>query len=368
MLDKLTLTSLKDIAFGANFLGCGGGGHTYLTELQLTHEMNQGASISIISVDQLQDDDLAVAVGRMGAPSVQKEKYPNGGEGVQGLAQIEKLLGRPVTAIFPIEIGGQNGLSAFLLAARTGLPVVDCDGMGRAFPEAHMVSFHIMGCKASPVVLTDERGTCISLDLVDNRDEERLGRVLTVAMGGSCHVIDYPLSGREVKQFAMRDSLSIAHGIGSAVRHAKSNHQDIFDALFDHLRDVEGYQQVFCLFGGKIIDLQRRIEEGFSKGTVVIQSVEDTSDLMEIEIQNENLLARHNQRVVAMVPDIISILDTETAETINTENLRYGQRVTVVATRVPDLLRLPEALRIVGPTAFALDMDYQPVEQLITIQ
>ncbi len=33
------------------------------------------------------------------------------------------------------EIGGGNGLEPFAIGARMGLPVVDADFMGRAFPE-----------------------------------------------------------------------------------------------------------------------------------------------------------------------------------------------------------------------------------------
>lgn len=33
----------------------------------------------------------------------------------------------------------------FALAARRGLPVIDADGMGRAFPELQMVTFYLDG-------------------------------------------------------------------------------------------------------------------------------------------------------------------------------------------------------------------------------
>ena len=44
----------------------------------------------------------------------------------------------------PMEAGGVNSMLP-IAAARLGLPMVDCDGMGRAFPELPMVTFTIGG-------------------------------------------------------------------------------------------------------------------------------------------------------------------------------------------------------------------------------
>lgn len=50
----------------------------------------------------------------------------------------------------PIEAGGVNSMLPIAAAARLGLPLVDCDGMGRAFPELQMVTFTIGGLKRRP--------------------------------------------------------------------------------------------------------------------------------------------------------------------------------------------------------------------------
>jgi len=45
--------------------------------------------------------------------------------------------------------GGSNALIPLVCALQLGLPVVDGDGMGRAFPELQMDSFAILGCRAT---------------------------------------------------------------------------------------------------------------------------------------------------------------------------------------------------------------------------
>jgi uncharacterized protein len=63
-----------------------------------------------------------------------------------------------------------------------------------------------------------------------------------------------------------------------------------------------------------------------------------------------------------VVPDLICIVDEDTAEPITTELLRYGMRVAVVGIPAPDLLRTPEALAVVGPAAFGYpDVPYLPM-------
>ena len=57
-----------------------------------------------------------------------------------------------------LEIGGSNGLRPLSLAARRcGLPLVDGDAIGRAFPEVHMVSMNVAGLRPDLIVVADER-------------------------------------------------------------------------------------------------------------------------------------------------------------------------------------------------------------------
>ena len=362
---SIDVEAVHDIAIGATLLGAGGGGETYLAELQLRQAIENGANIQLLHVADIPDSALIAACGWMGAPTVQKEKYANGSEAVRGLAILEEVMGRQIDAIFPIEIGGQNGLSPLLLAACRGIPVVDCDGMGRAFPEAHMVTFNIYGCRACPAVFTDEKGNSLVMHAATNHEEERLGRQIAIAMGGQCHVIDYPISGRQLKQHAVRGTLSIARGLGHVIREANRNRSDPFNALFNYLVTTGYYRHAFILFDGKIIDLNRRIQDGFAKGKVILEGINNhAGHSMEVEFQNENLRASCNGKVVAMVPDIITLVDRETALAINTENLKFGQRVKVVGINVPPILRTAEALDVVGPRSFGFTTDYIPIEVL----
>jgi uncharacterized protein len=76
------------------------------------------------------------------------------------------------------------------------------------------------------------------------------------------------------------------------------------------------------------------------------------------------LVALEQGRVLASVPDVISVLDSESAQAIGTERIRYGQRVTVIAFPCDPVWRTGPGLAATGPRAFGYDFDYSPVEQL----
>ena len=283
---RIDLQMVKDMAVGCTFLGAGGGSSTYSTVLQLEQALERdGADIRIISSADLDDNALVVPCGWMGAPGVLKEKCPNGNEAVNGLKKLEEVMGRKVDAVLPMEIGGQNGLGPLLISAKTGIPVVDCDGMGRAFPQGQMVSFNIYGCDATPAVITDEHGNCITLDTTANYTLEKLARQLTIGMGGRCHKVSYPLKGSQVKEYAVQGTLSLARGIGHAIRFARNTQRNPLDALIEHLKTTQDYGNVYSLFDGKIVDIERSFQRGFSIGKVTIHAFGDEDRSMQVEFR-----------------------------------------------------------------------------------
>ncbi|MEU4332455.1 S-methyl thiohydantoin desulfurase domain-containing protein [Nonomuraea dietziae] len=70
-------------------------------------------------------------------------------------------------------------------------------------------------------------------------------------------------------------------------------------------------------------------------------------------------VARRDGQVVAVVPDLICTLNTDTGAPVTTEALAFGQRLTVYAISTPDIMRTPAEL-----DRFGLPEPYTPVEQL----
>lgn len=360
---ELRSEDLKDFARGAAFLGTGGGGDPYVGRLLIQHELEQLRALTIIDPSELADDALVIPVATMGAPSVSVERFPRVESILSALHTMEEKLGKKATAVMPIEIGGINSTLPLVVAARTGLPAVDADGMGRAFPELQMMTFGIYGCLAAPVVLTDDHENSVVVQTRNNRHAEKIARGIVVAMGGSAHIALYPMSGRQVKQTSVWNTLRLALDIGRAIGNARRDKLDPVAGVLDYFRT--GAQRVCrVLFYGKITDLVRETRAGFSVGKAILEGIGGTRGHFEVVFQNENLAARRDGRVVAQVPDLICILDSETAEPVTTEALKYGQRVKVVGVSVPQIMRSAAALQTFGPAAFGLAEPYVPLEEI----
>lgn len=360
----LTAADLPDLARGATLLGTGGGGDPYIGQKLVERVLGAG-SITVLDPDEIADDLFVIPTAQMGAPTVMVEKIPAGTEPTLALRTLEKHLGRTADATMPIECGGINSMIPLLVAAETGLPVVDADGMGRAFPELSMETFAVYGVHGSPLALAGERGETAVIDTGDDdRQMEWLARGVTIRLGGVSHIAEYAMTGADVRRTAIPRTLSMALALGRGIREAREQHRSPFEAIAETLSTTL-YPHVRELFVGKVADVERRTTDGFAKGRATIAALgPDDDSTLEVAFQNENLVAHRDGVLVAIVPDLISITDIESAEPITTEGLRYGQRVRVLGISTPDIMRTPGALAAFGPSAFGLADAFTPVEQL----
>ncbi|WP_228818494.1 DUF917 domain-containing protein [Nocardia transvalensis] len=359
----MTVADLPDIARGAALLGTGGGGDPHLGRLLVEQEFRRGRTVELLDPDEIGDDALVIPTAGMGAPTVGIEKLPRGTEAALALRTLERHLGRRADATMPIECGGSNSMVPLLVGAQLGLPVVDADGMGRAFPELQMLTFGVYGIPGSPMAFSGARDEHGVIDTgPDNLRLERIARSVTVQLGGTMDIAQYSMSGAQVRRTGIRNTLTLSLRIGRCLRESRERHRDPLQALTALFKETS-YGYAAPVFAGRIVDVERRTTGGFARGRALIKSFADES-ILELSFQNEHLLARIDGRVRVVVPDLITVLSAETAEPITTEALRFGQRVTVYAISAPPIMRTPAALAVFGPRAFGFDIDFHPVEEL----
>ncbi|MEM6431162.1 MAG: DUF917 domain-containing protein, partial [Deinococcota bacterium] len=213
---------LEALELGAAVLGTGGGGNPYIGKLRTRELLRSGKKVELISLHDLPDDALVVSVGGIGAPVVGIEKIEHGDECYQALKAVEAEVGKPISALIPAEIGGANSMEPMLTAAQAGLPVVDADGMGRAFPELQMCTFFIYGHSPAPAAIADDKGNKVVFrEVVDMYWLERLARAVTVQMGASAGYADAPMTAGYLKKYAIPNTVSQALNLGYAIQKAR---------------------------------------------------------------------------------------------------------------------------------------------------
>lgn len=348
-------TDLMPISIGAAVLGTGGGGNPYLGYLRMRQVLESGGVVRVIEPDEIGDGDLLVSVGGMGSPMVSHEKLAGGDEETAATRALETHLGRKFDAIAPFEMGGGNSMVPMIVAAAMDIPLVDGDGMGRAFPELQMITYLIYGGSPSPSAIADERGNqVVFADVLDAGWLERIARAATIEMGGHTGLATSVMDGAFCKRAIIPHTLRLAQSIGQAVLDAREAKDDPSAAIIDVAGGVRYLR-------GKVTDVHRATATGFARGYMIVEGLgEDAGRSIRIEFQNENLAIWESDEPRVTVPDLITLVVSETGEPITTELIRFGVRADVLVLPCPALLRTDVALDVVGPRAFGIDLDYEP--------
>ncbi|CAF1056964.1 unnamed protein product [Rotaria sordida] len=340
---------IEYIAYGTAILGCGGGGESYHCKLWCLEVLREGKyQMRVVPPSYFySSSDLIIDVSFMGAPTVSHELLPNGRECLEAVNIIEKYLSKKIVGIYSAEIGGANGLMGLLVAASKQILCIDGDAMGRAFPCLTQFLPFIHGLPVTPSCLCDVRGETVictddiistSQELEDVFRKECTKRGLCVGMASP------PITGEQLQKNILHHSLSRAWFLGEA----KFNHR--IDAIQAVAR--AGHGRVL-ISNGKVINIERHTTGGFVRGHVFIETAGRT---LIIDFQNENLVARFdNGEILASVPDLITLVEEDSAEPIATEIVKYGYRVSVLVLPAPEPLTTPQALQYVGLQAFGYD-------------
>ncbi|MCK8615321.1 DUF917 domain-containing protein [Gordonia sp. C13] len=337
--------NLDAYAVGCGVLSTGGGGEADIGMAMVRLAIESFGAVEIIDVVDLGDDDLVMPCGLIGSPTLARERLWNGTEGDRLATIMNRLHDGDINVLMCYEIAGVNGLLPAMWAAHQRLPLLDADGMGRAFPEMQQQSMHLAGVPACPLVLTDGNGNDIVVLTGSARGAERMARDATASLGGTSAGALYVMTGSTARSAVISGSVSKAIAVGTVIT-SRSSHwcQALADTMDGRL-----------LIEGTVSELEWGAGEKFARGHAIVES--PASGLSEarhvrLELQNEYLLAIEDGEVVASVPDIIAVIDLSTGVPVGTENLRCGQRIGIVVLPAPTIWATADGLAVVGPASF----------------
>ncbi|KAJ7284699.1 hydantoinase/oxoprolinase [Mycena rebaudengoi] len=378
----LTETDLFFIQEGCGVLGTGGGGDPYPGYLKTRQMLRDGGVIRIVDHSSLRDDAVVTRGGYMGSPSVGSERLAMASAIVEAGTQLAKFCGvTSYAATLCDEIGGSNGMQALVMSGYFKIPAFDGDLMGRAYPKLNQVlpAVYDRPNALIPAALCDGNGNVMLLSKVKNDHfVESLMRAVTTEMGSAAALCCPPLAISEVRDYGVPRTLSQAWRIGRAIAICRqtNNMKGVPDAILK-------LQNGACLFVGKIVNCSREVRAGFTWGEIRIAQLHDeeledgpsaistageSGAHMIIPFQNENLCAYiegvdGSKKLVVTVPDLVSVLDSQSGSNLGSQDYRYGLRVTVIAMAGSPLWHSEAGLLNGGPAAFGFDHKFVPIAE-----
>ncbi|RVX70342.1 hypothetical protein B0A52_05841 [Exophiala mesophila] len=379
----LSETDIQWIRDGCYILGCAGGGSPKAEYLKLRDQIRNGRTVRIIDSSSLPETALIYWAGMMGSPAVSIERL-NSSECLHAVADLMEYLGHEsFDAIMGLEIGGANGLEPLLIGSSQGFdrPVIDGDWMGRAYPTYWQTTLAVYEPgQLTPCAIASGDGK--SIIMIKSPNDEIVDRALRAScseMGSRVGMAAKPTTTKRVREYGVLNTVSLAWRIGRSV--ARAQQESTIHTVAEQIIDaVGGPTTAKILFRGKIVAVERRLFKGHSYGEITIKQVQADEEenrhevaavaeggVLKIPFKNENIYAKHvaedgSESYIATVPDLISVLDTQSGLALGVPEYRYGLMVTVLAIACsPRWTDTPRGLEYGGPKAFGYDIEYRPV-------
>jgi DUF917 family protein len=376
------------LADGCYVLGCAGGGSPFSEYIKLRDLIRAGHTIRIIDSSSMKEDDLIYWGGHMGSPAVSNERL-SANETVEAITELmEYFKHDSFDVVMSLEIGGANGLQPLLAGSSKFFdrPTVDADWMGRAYPTYWQTTLCVYETgQLVPCAIASGDGKSILMTKTTN-DEivDRALRASCTEMGSRVGMAAKPTTKEKVIKYSVLNTMSLAWRIGRCIARAKAHNttSTIAEQIID---EVGGPESAKVLFRGKIIGVERRLWKGHSYGEITVQQIADeelessgqmntvaVGGVLKIPFKNENIYAKHvrddgSEEYVAMVPDLIAVLDTQSGKALGVPEYRYGVMVTVLGiTCSPRWSDTPKGLEIGGPAAMGYkDVTYKPLGKYV---
>lgn len=378
--------------------------------------LRSGASVTVVSPSDVPD---AAAVGcgcGAGSPTVSIEKL-QGDEMMQAQEELYKAMPpdqgqSKATHMIALEIGGGNGLQGMTLGASTNMnvPCVDGDWMGRAYPtkwQTTPVVFNERSPIWSPIAVADGNGNVLVMPkAASDAAVEKIIRAALSQMGSQVGAADPPVTGAEMKRWVVENTLSQAWRLGRAVARAKAMNRldQVAETIVEECGGKEGAK---VLFKGKIVGVRRTLRMGHVYGECIIEGTDLTDDTtstpavnggkkeatrgeddftgrrIKIPFKNENIAAiripdgssdgsdeqelEKQEDVLAIVPDLISVIDAQSGEAVGTPEYRYGLLVIVLGIAASDKWTGSQrGIDLGGPMAFGFGhLKYEPLGKFV---
>jgi DUF917 family protein len=373
LLRFLTAGQVDALSAGATLLGSGGGGDVALGVELLRHALHE-RPVRVVPAAHLPPGALVVHVGIVGGPDVLAERLIDPADLAVAARAVVGEVGGELAAVGVIEIGGLNAAVGVLAAAELGVPVVDGDLMGRAFPRIGQTALAVAGHAAAPMALVGPGGDVVVVPACSGGKGQALVAACASAMGGAAALALYPTTAEVLAAVGVRGSVSACVRLGRAFStyagpaHPGQAHPGQAHAGQAHAGQAQagpaqarvGTAELVHGLGGRLVG-EGRVDElrpriGQAPGSLTLSDRESGS-VVRVDHVDEFLAVAVDGAAVVRPPDVIVALDPSNRRPLRCDEVRLGQALAVFT--LPPLHAWPaSADPVVGPAGFGLELDW----------
>ncbi len=365
-----------DFLRGLLFYGTGGGGSLVWGLEMLNQLKDEGFAIEWVDFNDIPDEALTCTTYGTGSIS---EDVPDTEEGIKAYAEkkglpykfghlavdyavkeLEDYIGKKIDVMVPVELGAGNSIVPLATGIRLGMPVVDGDYGGRAYPEEMQCTLFIKDIPPFPLTIVDWWGDVMILkEAVSSAMMERIGKYVSIAAYGSAFCAASLIDGRTMKETVVPGTLSKSLEVGRAIRVAAENGENPVQAAIDVANG-------WLLFEGKVTDKEWSDIEGCMVGkTSIAGSDQYRGKIMEVWFKNENQVTWIDGKPFVCSPDLVTIVDKNSGIAFTNTEVDTGHEVAVIGIKCHDIFRTPKGLAWCGPRYYGFDVDYVPIEEIL---
>lgn len=366
-----TEEEIKDFVRGCTFMATGGGGSPELGEEFLLEDLKEGREIKWVDGSAISEstwvctpfymgseapwtEETKAKMERLGMLQVQV-KRPH----IEAVRVFEEYSGTKIGGVIAFEIGGINTPAPLDAAVRLGIPIVDGDYCGRALPEIAQALPCLYNKEIVPITCCDPWGNITIIKKALNYSTaEMLGKMISIVGFGSCGQAGFLYRWKDVKESIIPGTLTQAYNIGKTIREARESGADPVEAA---VKSVDGW----LLFKGKLSKMEAEDREGYYWGINTIQGIDKFEGyVFKIFFKNENHVTWFDDVAYVTSPDLIEVVQIDTAEPITNADLKEGDLVAVIGAR-NERFRSEAGVALVGPMHYGYEIEYTPIEKKV---
>ncbi len=321
----------------------------------LTDLLERNGPLPLLRPQQLPPSTTCAALCVLGSAAALADLPPTGDELELAVRELEHVVGSAFGAVYPLAAATVSAVVPLIAASQLGVPLLDVDGMGRAFALIHHTAMHLAGMLPTPLVLRGTTGESMSLKVLSPPRADALLRSSVDVLGGWAALASYPTTAGALTTAGLQGTTSRLLDVGRVLLSSRDP-----DLLASRLAVVNGCRRVGR---GRIVEL-----EHLSRPTdttvpthptsVVIERSYEQRRQLRLELRSEVVAVFSDGALTAAVPDLITLMDVRRGEPAPLDGLQPGDLVDVLVMPAEPVWYSARGLAMVGPATHGIPLEH----------